>query len=1186
MATSPRKLTLWASILGLNTLVFPPFIHAATYGSHTGDGSQLSISDNDTIQADQVTPSEILYGLHTDINQSSTFDLKNNVTISVGDHPTAKYSFGIAVNEPAVTVSAQKLSINVDRQETGKAAGISHFSLSSPSTAQPVTLNLGEGSTIHVKGSGPAPSSGSIPNLGGYNNYALGIGIWNQELNLSATKLTLNVESVHGNAYGLSKSVGNDLSHTIDLGKDSYIYAKAGNDAYGVNIESTITSTTLQPRFSADALTVHAQGGGATAFSVSANNGLSHIDLGRNSQLIATGTYAATALNLKGPTQFRATDLTLSSQGTTNNVRALLMNGLGNRADFLGTTQITSSRMGAYVYGVRSGSSPLTTSSQLNFEQVHIKAKDYGLNIQGRVDLNLGTGSTIESSDLAGIWLIANRSLDAGANITMQANALDITVTGPKAVGLDVRGNATAHLNAGSKVQTGEGTGLYADDSGQIFFTGNASASNFITAQKTAAHATKNGKITLQHTTIGLERAADANSGVAAAVAASNKGLVDGSDVSVFYVSQENNHPNYVVYANNGTVNLNNLTFNTTGSSDTADIVGIKASAGGKVVTTGELYANMHSPTATAFAAQDANSFIHADGNLHIYGSASAINNGRVRVDMSPGSTWLGSATQTNNGIIDVALLQSLWTPVSTSRVNELSLTQKSTLDLRQLPTDGTLTVDGRLQGSKEPAIHFRPRISPTNPANFDTRLIVNNAAGTSQGNFEVHIANDGAFNTQSQKGWTIVNTTGQPPSNLKFYSPHAIELGGYLYKVAPHENGRDWQVASLGDDPLPPKPNPDEGSYYEPLDPEPPVDPWNPPVIDPNVTPPVDPVEPPNPPPPVEPPIDPRVDPPVQPPITPTKPEPKVDPSIPITTTAKAAANMLASGYLLNLAEQQTLMQRMGDLRLNGEHLHNFWMRGYGGHYNNFSYRKLDGFKMDYYGMQVGLDSRLGDLPVYTGVFVGYTHGDPKPTEGSANAKSYHGGIYATYIDENSGIYVDGVLKYSRFKHDFSVTDTEKQRIRGDTSTHGLSASVEVGKRFHFNAPKQGWYIEPHAQHTFSHVNSADFTASNGLNIHLDSYNSNIGRYGFALGYEMTDSKTEYNLYWKTGFVREFSGRTHYYLNGSKEDHSFRGNWWNNGLGINARINQRHDFYLELDTNYGSKFNNVNVTGGYRLIF
>ncbi len=83
---------------------------------------------------------------------------------------------------------------------------------------------------------------------------------------------------------------------------------------------------------------------------------------------------------------------------------------------------------------------------------------------------------------------------------------------------------------------------------------------------------------------------------------------------------------------------------------------------------------------------------------------------------------------------------------------------------------------------------------------------------------------------------------------------------------------------------------------------------------------------------------------------------------------------------------------------------------------------------------------------------------------------------------------------------------------------------------------------------------------ASNGLNIHLNHYESLLGRASMILGYDITAGNSQLNMYVKTGAIREFSGDTDYLLNNSREKYSFKGNGWNNGVeSVHSITNSTH---------------------------
>lgn len=312
--------------------------------------------------------------------------------------------------------------------------------------------------------------------------------------------------------------------------------------------------------------------------------------------------------------------------------------------------------------------------------------------------------------------------------------------------------------------------------------------------------------------------------------------------------------------------------------------------------------------------------------------------------------------------------------------------------------------------------------------------------------------------------------------------------------------------------------------------------------------------------------------------PITSSTP---IESSAPITSSAMASAGFLNANYLMNYVETQTLLKRLGDMRTSGE-FGDVWLRGFTGKLDSFSSGKLSQFDMRYHGFQFGADKQLSESsPFVIGAFVGQTYGDPNYRKGDGSLRSFNTGVYATYLD-NSGFYIDSVAKYDRLKNQFKVRDTANIRVQGSGHSNGIGVSMELGQKFKIN----DFYIEPQTQLSYSHQNGTTINASNGLNVKLGNYNSLLGRASALFGYEYKSDKNSINLYAKTGIVREFDGDTYYKLNNHKESHSFKGNWWNNGVGINAQINQNHNIYLDLESSPGNKFDLLQVNGGYRYSF
>ncbi|WP_281691973.1 autotransporter outer membrane beta-barrel domain-containing protein [Cloacibacillus porcorum] len=320
-------------------------------------------------------------------------------------------------------------------------------------------------------------------------------------------------------------------------------------------------------------------------------------------------------------------------------------------------------------------------------------------------------------------------------------------------------------------------------------------------------------------------------------------------------------------------------------------------------------------------------------------------------------------------------------------------------------------------------------------------------------------------------------------------------------------------------------------------------------------------------------------------------KPTPTPPPS---SNPASAAINTFAANYLLNYAETDTLIRRLGDLRFT-EDSSGAWFRAYGGKFESNSRSFVKEFDMNYGGAQLGYDRKLEKswLPggdTYLGLYFGYSKGDLDYREngyGSGDAENKTLGAYATYVAKN-GFYVDAIIKYVWSKNDFSVYDSQGTMVTGDdVSLGGFGASLEIGKRFRFKANAGGgaWYVEPQAQLSYQRQGSAYFTANNGLNIGIDDFNSLLGRIGTLIGYET--EKT--NFYAKVSYVKEFDGDMDIrYGNGTRiAGESFEDEWWVYGIGVTHQVNQRNSLYLSLERSSGGSFTEGwALRGGWRITF
>ena len=307
------------------------------------------------------------------------------------------------------------------------------------------------------------------------------------------------------------------------------------------------------------------------------------------------------------------------------------------------------------------------------------------------------------------------------------------------------------------------------------------------------------------------------------------------------------------------------------------------------------------------------------------------------------------------------------------------------------------------------------------------------------------------------------------------------------------------------------------------------------------------------------------------------------------LTNTASGAINTLSAGYLLNYAENESMLKRTGELR-GGSADRNVWGRVYGGEFSSAATGYVGAYDMDYQGVQIGADKKIvlkqnkGDL--YLGVMGGYSKGSLNYTNGSGSVDSKTIGIYGTYAAP-SDFYSNLILKYGWTNSDFSVRDSAGEGVTGKgLKSDGFSSSLEVGKKIHFNKDtKSGWYVEPQAQITYGAQNGGSVTASNGLTVDLDGYNSLQGRLGMRAGYEIKSGENPVNIYGKLSYLHEFDGKMDMALNGINIQEDLSDSWWNYGVGVTARVGDRHNVYLEVEKSSGDRFNQKwGISGGYRV--
>ena len=364
--------------------------------------------------------------------------------------------------------------------------------------------------------------------------------------------------------------------------------------------------------------------------------------------------------------------------------------------------------------------------------------------------------------------------------------------------------------------------------------------------------------------------------------------------------------------------------------------------------------------------------------------------------------------------------------------------------------------------------------------------------------------------------------------------------------------------------------------------------------------------------PPQVTPPVDPNPTPPTTKPpgeFAPGEvgPSPDVVPPTPLspindlTNTANAAIGTYSSTILVYYADMQTLVERMGELRLGVQATPGqapvtseqvpegkggveskqvapvpapppssewgIWVRGFGSgmRINNDASRVFD---QNVGGFQIGADKRFGSLwggDVYLGVFGGYIYASRDfrdGGDGSTNALSLGG--YATWIHPK-GWYVDMVGKYTQMWNYFNTPTLEGSISTGYYNIPTFGGSLEIGKRFEFASGR--FFIEPEAQLAGVWENGMNYTASDGLRVHGDDQTSLRGRLGGRVGmhFDLAQGRA-IEPYVRAEAIEEFLTGNTVTTDSTSFDSHLSGTTGRFGGGLTARISQSFYIYGEYD--------------------
>lgn len=288
------------------------------------------------------------------------------------------------------------------------------------------------------------------------------------------------------------------------------------------------------------------------------------------------------------------------------------------------------------------------------------------------------------------------------------------------------------------------------------------------------------------------------------------------------------------------------------------------------------------------------------------------------------------------------------------------------------------------------------------------------------------------------------------------------------------------------------------------------------------------------------------------------------------VTTSVAAILSANALNYHTWRTKNDKLLQRMGELRHNGEDTAGAWFRMNG---SKIGRSGKFGFENKYTAYELGYDKLTKDtaeVKCYQGAAFSYTDGNSSYSSGSGDNSNKAISFYTTEIG-NKGHYLDVVFKISNMDNDFAVYDTNSKKITGDFNNTGVSLSAEYGRK---NTLQNSWYIEPQAQFTLGYLGGDNYTTNNGIEVSQSGIKSAVGRIGFNIGKEVGSKGI---VYAKANLLHEFGGGYDVSMRDSSGaltvSDDFGDTWFEYGIGAAFKTGKNNHIYFDIERSAGSDF-------------
>ena len=280
-----------------------------------------------------------------------------------------------------------------------------------------------------------------------------------------------------------------------------------------------------------------------------------------------------------------------------------------------------------------------------------------------------------------------------------------------------------------------------------------------------------------------------------------------------------------------------------------------------------------------------------------------------------------------------------------------------------------------------------------------------------------------------------------------------------------------------------------------------------------------------------------------------------------------------------LHATELDNTLKRINDIRTDPSEV-GVWLRGENGKMKIRSY----GYK--YNLMSGGYDWKYESdaAKMFLGFGISYAKNNCD-TGIIGDTKSMGYNLYGSWLGRENNDYVDVIVKYGTLDKKYAGLDDNNVFVTGDYDKKLFSVAAKYGRRI---TRDDGWYYEPSVGLTWGRIGSADFTDSQGINIHADSSTTKMATLGMQVGKNIQGTEF-YGLF---QVRHDFDGKMHVSVPGSDLPGSsvyddMGGTWYKVGIGAARKINKNNSFYMDIEKDFGNKVKKPYAIGaGYRYTF